>query len=119
MKHINDELLDKYNNVINVNINKEYNDNNVNTYKKRKYSLDKNKFLPNTENTQLAEQIATFFKDLNNYAFYLSVVNKLGVQRTYLFWKNIQDEIEQKRNSRYEIRFPKKYFAWRYKNKKY
>lgn len=105
------------NNVINVNVN---NSNNINndsngTYKTGKYELNRDSFNPNTEETQLAEKIATFFNDLRNYAFYLHVIKRLGISETYSFWKAFQEEIEEKRGSRYAIRYPHKYFAWKFK----
>lgn len=105
------------NNVINVNVN---NSNNVNndsngiSSKIKKYALNRDSFKPHTEETQLAEDIATSFDDLQNYAFYLHVVNRLGAPGTYAFWKVVEQEIEEKRGSRFEIRNPKKYFAWKF-----
>jgi hypothetical protein len=105
------------NNVINVNVNNSNNvnnDNNGTSIKDEKYALNRNLFKPHTEETQLAETIATFFNDLQNYAFYLSVVKKLGATGAYAFWNAVKQEIEEKRGSRYEIRLPHRYFAWKY-----
>lgn len=103
------EILIRRNNNVN-------NDNNVNTSNDKKYALDRSKFTPNTEEAQLAEKIASSFNDLQNYAFYLNVVKKLGSSQTYSYWKNIKEEIEEKKNNpRYQIRDPKKYFAWKFK----
>lgn len=82
---------------------------------KKKYSLDRSKFIPNTPETQLAEQIATSFNDLDNYAGFLSVVNKIGHERAYGLWKSIQEEIEEKKGTKYAIRYPAKYFMWKYR----
>jgi hypothetical protein len=89
--------------------------------KNKKYELDPSKFTPNTPKTQLANDIAIYFDDLLNFAFYLHVVNKLGYERADAFWRNVKDEIEEKKKNadRQPIRSPKRYFAWRFKNKLY
>lgn len=103
-------------NGINVNSKRFNNGINVNngTYK-NPYALDRSKFTPNTPETQLAEQIATSFNDLENYAGFLSVINKIGCERAYALWKSILEEIEEKRDTRYSIRNPARYFMWKYK----
>lgn len=104
----------KYNNVINgnnLNIDINVNSNN-------KYSLNRDEFTPNTKESQLAVEMSTYFNDLSNYAFYFSVVNILGVNGAYQFWKSIKSEIENKQGSQYEIRSPKKYFTWCYKKER-
>lgn len=106
------------NSVINVNVNNSptnvSGDNNV-TSKVGKYALDRNSFTPNTPKTKLAEEIATYFNDVGNYAFYLHVVNRLGESQAYSFFRSIQDEIKEKAGTRYQVVYPKKYFAWRFK----
>lgn len=109
----NDNDVDKYN--YDNNVNENVTDSNSNSSKKGKYALNRNKFTPNTEETQLAEKVATFFDDLSNYAFYLHVVNRLGVNKAYMFFRSVQEEIEKKGGTRYEIRNPKRYFAWKFK----
>lgn len=84
------------------------NDINVNS----KYALNKEKFIPNTEGSILAEDIAKDMNDLNNYAYYFSVVNKLGVVSARVYWKRIQTDILEKQNTKNPVRFPKKYFAY-------
>jgi len=87
---------------------------------KQGYALDQNNFKPNTPETILAKDMAIYFDDLSNFAFYLSVVNKLGYSKAYSFWKYTQNEIEEKKHDeRYSIRSPKKYFAWKYKRGHY
>jgi len=105
------------NNVINVNVNSSNDDNNVASQTVGKFALDRNSFPLNTEETQLAETIAASLNDLHNYAFYLYAIKQVGVSHTYAFWKAIQEEIEEKRGSRYEIRYPSKYFTWKFKKK--
>lgn len=109
MEHVS-KILTKYNNVINDN---KYNDNN--NVGKSKYALDKTKFIPSNEESQLAEEIANFFNDTENFAFYYSVVKKLSIIRAMEAFADIKDEIQQKEGTKYVIRNPKKYFAWKYK----
>lgn len=97
------------------NDNKLINDNNVIPLKVKNYALDRNKFTPNTEEAQLAEEYASFFNDFQNYAFYYSVVNKKGISRAKEILADIKDEIKEKGNTKYQIRNPKRYFAWKYK----
>ena len=112
MKHIS-EVLQKLemnriskNNDINVNSNKTENnviiDNNVNIVAnkpKKKTALDKTKFTPNTPESQLAEEMASKFEDLDNFAFYQSVVKKLKLYEAQVFFKTIVQEIEDKKNT--------------------
>lgn len=106
----------KYNNVNNGNIHTSINDNNVVTSNdKKKYSLDRSKFTPNTEEAQLAENLATFLNDTENYAFYYSVVKTLRIARAHQALADIKDEIQQKKNTKYAIKSPKKYFTFKYK----
>lgn len=118
-KNVNNDNNEYKNISINAN-----NVNNVNndevSAKGRKYGLNRSKFTPNTEETQLAEDIANYFNDLKNYAFYLHVVKSLGVPTSLSFWKSIKEEIEEKKNNpRYAIRYPSKYFTWKFKKKLY
>ncbi|OGH23461.1 MAG: hypothetical protein A2629_00240 [Candidatus Levybacteria bacterium RIFCSPHIGHO2_01_FULL_41_15] len=90
-------------------------DNDTNDSPSKEYALNRSKFTPNTEETQLAEKIALSFNDLENYAFYRKVVNKLGIQGAYSFWKSHKEEEEEKKGGRYEFRNSKQYFAWKFK----
>ncbi len=112
------------NNDNNVNKNIPINVSNVSNGNKSgkdgEYALNRSKFTPNTEEAQLAEDIANYFNDLKNYAFYLHVAKILGVPTTLSFWKSVKEEIEEKKkNPRYAIRYPCKYFAWKFKKKLY
>jgi len=107
--HINDIIVNNKISSYDINDNKA----------KNKYALDRTKFTPNTPESSLAEKIAAYFEDLSNFAFYFRVVKNLGEARTYSFWQSVKEEIEGKMGGRYEIRCPKKYFAWRYKRKIY
>lgn len=116
MENIKETLKNKsskYNNVNNDIINNITN--NVNNGVSSKYSLNKDKFIPNTEETQLAEEIATYLGDLQNYALYLHIVKKLGISGAYSFLKSVQEEIENKRGTKFQIKSPKKYFTWKFK----
>lgn len=117
MDHISEEIKKNklVNNVINVNVNNSNNANNdSNGISSKKYAFNPDSFVPNTPETKLAEEVATWFNDLENYAFYLHVVKQLGSSEAYVLWKDLQEEIEEKRGSRFEIRSPKKYFAWKF-----
>lgn len=114
VKHISKILkLNKYNNDNNVNkSNSLNNDSNVTS---SRYSLDRNKFTPNTEETQLAEEIATYFGDLKNYASYLNVVNKLGIVGARTLFRETQSDIEEKSETKTPVRKPAAYFMWKFK----
>jgi len=99
----------KENNVSNGNKYKSNNDSNLNG----KYALDKNKFKPNTEEAMLAEEIATHYNDLQNYAAFFNVVNKLGITKARQYWSECKDEINSKKGTKYEIRLPNRYFVWK------
>lgn len=109
------KILISRNNVINDNNNYSNNVTNDNSSNGKKYALDRSRFKPNSEEALLAEELSSYFNDSENFAFYYSVVNRLGVMRTKEALADIKDEIKEKGNSKYPIRFPKKYFAWKYK----
>ncbi|KKR76616.1 MAG: hypothetical protein UU21_C0006G0007 [Candidatus Levybacteria bacterium GW2011_GWA2_40_8] len=116
MRHIseNNKFKEIHNNVNNV--NKKIS-NNVNNDKSSngKYALDRNKFTPNTEKTQLAEQIASYFNDLDNYAGFLKVVNELGVGEASRLFKVVKSDIDEKANTKTPVRYPAKYFIWKFR----
>jgi hypothetical protein len=98
---------------------KKSNDNNVNKYKYNndsnvngKYALDLKKFTPNTEVSVLAKEIAEDMNDLANFACYLDVVNKLGVQGAREHWRLIKNDILEKSKTKTPVRSPKKYFMY-------
>jgi hypothetical protein len=112
----------KRNNVNNDNINISKSVINVNNgkTKNKKYALDPLKFTPNTEGSQLANNMAIYFNDLENFAFYMHVVNKLSVSGAYGLWRSVQDEIESKKDDeKRKIRYPRKYFAWKFREGRY
>jgi len=102
----------KGNNDNNVN-NK--NDNNDSNAIDSKYALDRSKFTPNTKATTLAEEIATYCDDLDNYAAYLSLVNKLGVDRARTAYSSFQGEVEEKAGTDTEVRSRAKYLMWKFR----
>lgn len=108
----------KYNdNNVNRKINN--NDSNVNYSSNSKYSLDKVKFIPNTPETQKAEEIATFLKDTNNYAGFLKVVNTIGCSEADRLLRVVKADINEKLNTSTPVRNPAAYFMWKYMNKFY
>lgn len=112
MEHIKNTIR-KINNVINDNIHNPINNDNNGG---KKFALDERKFKLNTPEAQLAKDIAEYFNDLANYAFYFSVVKRLRRDRAYMFWQSVKGEIAEKEHDElYKIRDPKRYFAWRYK----
>lgn len=97
------------NNVINVNVKQ----------RKNRFALDRTKFTPNNQKTQLAEEIAIKLGDTKSYAFYLSVVNKIGCQEAMRLMRSVESDIEEKRLTNTPVRNPACYFVWKYKNRKY
>lgn len=118
MKPIREILQDKkYTTINNDNNdirNKLNNANNVNN-NKRKYALDKSKFVPNTEESILAEEIATKLNDLDNFACYYSVVKRTGVAKTRMIFGQTVGEIKEKAQTKYPVRKPARYFMWKVK----
>lgn len=103
---------------VNNNVNNLINDNNVIINGElSKYSLNKNKFTPNTKETILAEKIASALDDLENYACYLSVVKEIGCEEAEELLETVLEEIEEKKDTRYPIRKPGAYFMWRFKKR--
>lgn len=92
--------------------------NNDNSVTSNKYALDKSKFTPNTEKTQLAEEIANYFNELHNYAGFLKVVNTLGVSGAITLFTEVKDDIKQKSSTQTPVRKPAAYFMWKYKRRK-
>ena len=110
--------------VNNVNSTKEEhntdNDINVNgQIRKSRFALNRAKFKPNNEKTQLAEEIAIKLGDLNNYAFYLSVVNKIGCQDAMRLIRTVESDIDEKQKTKTPVKSAKKYFTWIYLHRKY
>ena len=105
-------------NFVNVNnVNRNINNNDTNVTGKQKYALDRSKFKPNTEEAILAEEISSKFNDLNNFAFHLSTVNRLGISETRRLFSEILGEIKEKHGTKYEIRKPAAYFVWKIKHR--
>ncbi len=118
------ELIKKRNDTVNNGntdkvSNNDINDNNGTRTKKNKYALDRTKFIPNTPQTQLAEKIAITLGDLQNYACYLNVVNKIGVQNAERLLRSTLSDINEKENTKYPVRKKGGYFMNKYKFKRY
>lgn len=115
------EILKKKQAIVN-NVNndsKDFLNNDNNGSYKSKYALDKSKFMPNTEQTQLAEKIAVALNDTNNYACYLSVVNKIGATEGERLFRSVLSDIEEKRKTKCPVRSKARYFMWKFKDKRY
>lgn len=124
MEHIENIIKKKYkvNNIVNNDTNNKININDTNdnndAYKK-KYALDRRKFTPNTEETILAEKIATTFNDLGNYACYLYVINKIGIGNAERLFRSTLSDIKEKKQTKHPVRNKAKFFMYKYKYKKY
>jgi len=120
MKKLNKELLNKRAFKDNANnVNNSYLNNDINVNRDiSKYRLDKTKFTPNSEKTQLAEQIS---KELNDphYAGFLSLVNKIGCSEARRLLASVKQDIKDKRDTKTPVRNSGKYFWWKYKNSLY
>ena len=110
-EYLPNDLPNNDNNV--NNISKLNNDNNVNS----RYALNPKKFIANTEESLLAKEIAENMNDLNNFAFYFSIVNNLGVSGARNYWIEIKNDILEKGKTKTPVRSPKKYFVWKYKRR--
>lgn len=107
--YVNNDINDN-----NDNNNYNINDNNVTN---KKYRLNRKKFTPNTKESTLAEEIATKFNDLDNFAAFYKVVNELGYERSLALFKSVCGEIDEKKGTYHEVRNPPAYFMWRYKKR--
>lgn len=99
-------INNKYINVINDDVNS-------------RYALNREKFKPNTPETQKALEIAEDLDDAQNYAFYLNVVNTIGTSDADRLWKVYQDDVKEKAKTRFPVRNKKGYFRYLYKRKLY
>jgi hypothetical protein len=86
---------------------------------KGKYGLDRSKFIPRNEATQLAEVMATKMGDLKNYASYLGIVNKIGVAKGMQLLAVVQSDIAKKAETKTPVRNKGGYFVWIYKKGRY
>ncbi len=117
MRSVGDLIKNK---VINVNNDNISSSNNVNgNVKKKSYALNKEKFIPNTEETQLAEEIADYFDDIENYACFLYYINKKGCAEIRRAYRSTVSDIEEKKNTKFPVRNPVKYFIWKIKREMY
>jgi len=79
-----------------------------------KYSL-KESFVPKTEETSMAHQIASKLNDLNNYAFHRRVVKQIGPQRANQLLHETLDDVKQAKLTTNPIRNPAALFNWKMK----
>lgn len=93
-------------NDIRTNTNNDTNDSTHNPY-----ALDETKFVPNTEGSLLAKEIATELNDLENFAFYMGVVKRKGVDRVRDVYQKVLGDIREKKDTKYPVRNPAKYFT--------
>lgn len=115
MKTIKEIISDKYNPIVNNDNGNKFNNANNDNNGKRKYALDKSKFVPHTEETVLAEEIATKLDDLDNFAYYYSVIKRIGVSKTRIIFYQTMGEIKEKAETKYPVRKPARYFVWKVK----
>lgn len=107
--------IESYKNTVN-NVNKNINNNDTNVSQiKNKYMLDKTKFVPSTEETLLAEEIASQLSDLQNYAAYLNVINTIGCENARRLRSIVLDDIRTKARTKNPVRKPGAYFMWVFK----
>lgn len=104
-------------NDINVKKDRYINDTNVSNVNKNKYALDESKFTPNTEESMLAVEVATYFKDRNNFAFYMRLVKRLGVGGVKQLFAETKSDIAEKADTKTPVRSPAKYFVWKSKRR--
>lgn len=113
--------MERLNTVINGNRKKytngsnDYNDNTVS--KNPKYAYDPSKFTPNTEESQFALEIATYFRDTDNFAYYMGLVKRRGVGLVKQLFAETRQEIAEKSKTDYPVLSPKKWFAWKAKRR--
>ncbi len=112
MDHIS-KILNKKTNINDINVNNKILNNDTNDTSS-KYSL-KDTFIPNTPKTQLAQEIASFLNDTDNYACFLDIVNKIGVDNAKRLLKVVKEDIKDKESTSTPVRIPAKYFVWKYR----
>jgi len=111
LKPIGESLPSKgVSNVSNVNKDK----NNIVNGDISKFELNTSTFTPNTEKTQLAEEISTKLGD-RNYACFLDVVNKIGCTNARRLLSSVLRDIEEKKKTSQPVRKPGAWFMWKYK----
>jgi len=120
MEHIGKIIKAVKNTVNNGNTNTiVINDNNENKKHLGIYALDKSKFTPNTPETIQAEEIAMKLDDLQNYACYLNVMNKIGVMDAERLLRVVLNDYREKKNTKFPVRDIRRYFMNKYKHRRY
>ena len=101
-------------NIVNNDINSINGTNGSNGAYKSQYSI-RGDFKLLTEESDLALELARFYKDEANYACFLHIVNTLGAMRTRELHAQVKDDIEQKKQTKFPVRSPVKYFVYKFK----
>lgn len=112
IKKKQEDLTNNVNNDIGVKYNNVNND-------RGKYSLDKTRFVPRTEISQLAEETATKLNDLKNFACYLGTIKRIGVEKGIRLLKSTVDDIMEKDKTKTPVRKPGAYYLWKLKTGRY
>jgi len=117
METIRQIIQNNHSNIVN-NDNRYKSNNGINgnsgSYKS-KYALDRTKFKPNTEEAILAEEIASKFNDLDNFACHYGIVKRLGCFKVRSVFSETIGEIEEKKNTKYPVRNPVRFYMWKVK----
>ena len=98
-------------------INNDINDNG--DRRSGKYELDRKNFTPRTESTKLAEEIASKMGDLKNYACYLSIVKKVGVDKAKQLMVTTLRDVADKAMTKTPVRKKGAYLVWKYRTGRY
>lgn len=83
-----------------------------NSIDKGKYAL-KESFIPNTEDSVVARDIAAALGDCGNFAFYYSAVQKIGPETAMRLLSETKGDIEFWRNKNNPIKKPGALFNWK------
>jgi hypothetical protein len=101
------------------NDNQKIANNDINVNNGGKYTIDRSKFIPNTSESQFAEEIAVKLNDLTNYACYRDVIQHNGIANTMRCFKSVLNDIKEKKETKTPVRYPAKYFMWKLKKRLY
>jgi len=80
-----------------------------------KYSL-KRSFEPKTIEAITAEEIASALDDLGDYAFYYSVVNKIGWNKAKELLSDVKCDVREGESKGKPIRNPGALYTWKYRD---
>ncbi len=77
-----------------------------------RYSL-KNGFVPKTEETQTAREIAEGLHDSKNYALHRAIVKRIGSQRAYQCYRETLDDVGRGEAAGKPIKNPAALYNWK------